>query len=173
MVKAEGFRGMIFKIAAAAVLAIIAAVLFYMNKNLMLENKKMIKYIKNEAVFKQDLENLRKSEDLFSRYIIRIKKGGKADLEKIKADYFNELLRLIETSNLKVDSYRSEIEEKDGFVIFRYDITIVGDFVRVVGFFSRLRKQSAYVYIDKYVAELHREKMIRMALTVEIPGFEQ
>jgi len=172
MVKGNGFKGMIIKIAAAVVLLVIAAVLFYVNKNLMRENKKMMKYIKNEAAFKQDLANLKKSEDLFSQYIVRIKKGSKADREKIKSDYINELLGLVETGKLKVDSYRSQVEESDGFVIFKYDITIVGDFVQAIGFFSRLRKEAKYIYVDKYAIELHLEKFVRMALTVEIVGVE-
>lgn len=172
MVKGNGFKGMIIKIAAAVVLVVIAAVLFYVNKSLMRENKKMIKYIKNEEAFKQDLDNLRKSEGLFSQYIVRIKKGNKADREKVKSDYINELLQLVETSNLKVDSYRSQIEEKDGFVIFKYNITIVGDFVQAIRFFSRLQKEAKYIYIAKYNIELYLEKSTRMALTVEIVGVE-
>ena len=58
MVKSSGFKGMIIKIAMAVVLLVIAAVLFYVNKSLMRENKKMMKYIKNEEAFKQDLDNL-------------------------------------------------------------------------------------------------------------------
>lgn len=172
MVKTAGFKGMIVKIVVVLALALVAAVLFFMNKNLVRENKKMIKYIKNEGAFKQDLNNLKESEDIFSQYIVRVEKGNNADRERIKSDYINQLLQLIDTNGLKVDSYRSGIEEKDGFVIFRYNVTIVGEFVRAIVFFSRLREQAKYIYVDKYAAELHRETLIRMALTVEIVGVE-
>lgn len=172
MIKDAGIKGLVIKIGAAAAAVIIASVLFYMNKSLVHRNTKMIKYIKNEAAFKQDLENLKKSEALFSRYIAPIKNSDKAELERIKSGYIDELLRFIETSGLKVDSYRSEIENKDGFVIFKYDITIVGEFVKVIQFFSRLQEEAKYIFAAKYIIERHRETLTRMALTVEIVGLE-
>ena len=166
-------KGLLIKIAVVLTLILIAFLLFYSNQNRIKENQKMIKYIKNEAVFKQDLHQLRTSEDQYEKYIINIEKNtAAADLEKIKSGYNDDLLGMIKKNNLQVDSYRSEIEKKEGFVIFRYDITIVGEFIQVLRFFNWLLEQAPYIFVSRYDIRLHINTLIRMGLTVDIIGME-
>ncbi len=166
----KGQQTFILKILLVIVLAAAAVFLVYTNKSLVRENKKMIKFINNEQVFQQNLEALETNKTRFAKYVIDIKSG--TDLEKIKADYINQLLRLVEISGLKVDSYRSGIEKKDGFVVFKYNVTIVGDFVRAIRFFSLMRKEAPHIYVARYDIRLHLEKLTRMGLTLEIVAVE-
>lgn len=182
MVKGIGFRGklhladdlqkgLIIKIALVLVLAIIAVLLFFANRDLVKENWKMIKYIKNQEVFKRDLKHLRTSENQLEKYIVKIgKNAADADLEKIKSGYIDDLLDIIKKSDLQVDSYRSEIEKSEGYVIFKYNITIVGEFIQVLRFFHRLLDQAKHIYVSRYDIRLHIKTKIRLGLTVDIIG---
>jgi hypothetical protein len=166
-------KGLMIKIAVVLVLTLIAFLLFYSNKNRVKENQKMIKYIRGEAVFKQDLQRLTASESLFEQYIVKIEKNADdADLEKIKSGYIDDLLGMIKKTDLQVDSYRSEIEKKEGFVIFRYDITIVGEFIQVLRFFNRLLEDAHHIFVSRYDIRMHINTLIRMGLTVDIIGME-
>ncbi|UCH94037.1 MAG: hypothetical protein JSV88_27740 [Candidatus Aminicenantes bacterium] len=166
-------KGLIIKVAMVLVLSIIAVLLFYTNKDLMKKNQKMIKYIKNEEVFKRELMHLKKSENQFEKYIVKVgKNAANADLEKIKSGYIDELLDMIKKDNLQVDSYRSEIQESDGFAIFKYNITIVGDFIQVLRFLNRLLEQTRHIYVSRYDIRLHISTLVRMGLTVDIIGME-
>ena len=184
MVRGVGFRGKfhlvahlekgtIIKASLMLVLLVIALLLFYANEDLMKENRKMIKYIKNQEVFQRDLEQLRKSEGLLEKYFIKIGKNkSDADLEKIKSGYIDQLLARVKKSDLQVDSYRSEMEKSRGFVIFKYNVTIVGEFVQLLRFFYRLLDQAKHIYVSRYDIRLHLKTKIRMGLAVEIIGME-
>ncbi|MCP5053590.1 MAG: hypothetical protein GY940_40865, partial [bacterium] len=134
------------------------------------ENKKMIKFINNEEVFHKNLEGLQKSEEEFGKYMLKLENG--TDLEKVKADHINQLLNMVKASNLKVDSYRSEIEKKDGFVIFKYNVTIVGRFVQTLPFFARVREEAKHIYVSRYDIQRHEERLVRLGVTLEIVGTE-
>ncbi len=182
MVKGIGFKGklhlagdlqksLIIKIVLVLVLALIALLLFFANKDLLKENRKMIKYIKNQEVFKRDLKHLRTSENQLEKYIVKIGENAvDADLEKIKSGYIDDLLDIIKKNDLQVDSYRSEIEKSEGFVIFKYNITIVGEFIQVLRFFHRLLDQAKYIYVSRYDIRLHVRTKVRLGLTVDIIG---
>lgn len=182
MVKGIGFKGklhlvgdlqkgLIIKISLVLVLAVIAVLLFAANKDLLNENRKMIKYIKNQEVFKQDLKHLRTSENQLEKYLVKIEENASdADLEKIKSGYIDDLLEIIKKNDLQVDSYRSEIEKSEDFVIFKYNITIVGEFIRVLRFFHRLHEQAKYMYVSGYDIRLHIKTDIRLGLTIHIIG---
>ena len=71
-----------------------------------------------------------------------------------------------------MDSYRSEIEKSEEFVIFKFNITIVGEFIQVLRFFHRLREQAKYMYISSYDIRLHIKTDIRLGLTVHIIGVQ-
>lgn len=182
MVKGIGFKGklhlagdlqkgLVIKIVLVLVLAVIAVLLFLTNKDLLKENRKMIKYIKNKEVFKQELKHLRTSENQLEKYLVKIERNASdADLEKIKSGYIDDLLDIIKKNDLQVDSYRSEIEKSEGFVIFKYNITIVGEFIQVLRFFYRLLDQAKYIYVSRYDIRLHIKTKIRLGLTVDIIG---
>lgn len=184
MVKGIGFRGKyhllgqlqkgpMIKLMLVLVLVVIALLLSQANKDLMKENRKMIKYIKNQEVFHRDLKLMRKSESLLEKYIVKIGKNtADADLEKIKSGYIDDLLDTIKKNDLEVDSYRSEVQKSEGFVIFKYDITIVGDFIQVIRFFYRLLDQFKHIYVSRYDIRLHIRAKVRLGLTVEILGVE-
>jgi hypothetical protein len=164
-------KGLIIRISLVLVLAVIAVLLFASNKDLLNENRKMIKYIKNQEVFKQDLKHLRTSENQLEEHLVKIgKNASDADLEKIKSGYIDDLLEIIKENDLQVDSYRSEIEKSEDFVIFKYNITIVGEFIRVLRFFYRLLEQAKYMYVAGYDIRLHIKTDIRLGLTVHIIG---
>jgi len=164
-------KGLVIRTALVLVLAVIAVLLFVANKDLLKDNRKMIKYIKNQEVFKRDLKHLRTSENLLEKYIVKIdKNAADADLEKIKSGYIDDLLDIIKKADLQVDSYRSEIEKSEEFVIFKYNITIVGEFIRVLRFFYRLQEQAKYMYVSRYDIRLHVRTKVRLGLTVDIIG---
>jgi hypothetical protein len=166
-------KGLVIKIAVVLVLALAAFLLFYTNQHRVKENQKMLKYIKNEAAFKQELAQLRANESQFEKYIVKLdNKTADADLEKIKSGYIDDLLGMIKKDNLQVDSYRSEIEKKEGLVIFKYDITIVGEFIQALYFFNRLLEQHHHIFVSRYDIRLHINTLIRMGLTVDIIGME-
>jgi hypothetical protein len=182
MVKGIGFKGklhlagdlqkgLIIKIVLVLVLAVIAVLLFAANKDLLKENRKMIKYIKNQEAYQRDLKLLRTSENQLEKYFVKIGENATdADLEKIKSGYIDNLLDIIKKNDLQVDSYRSEIEKSEDFVIFKYNITIVGEFIRVIRFFHRLLDQAKYMYVYSYDIRLHIKTDIRLGLTVHIIG---
>jgi len=166
-------RGLIIKVILVLCLAVIAVLLFYLNKDLMKNNKKMIKYIKNEDIFKRDLHRLKKYEGQLAEYITKIDKDASAsDLEKIKSGYIDELLDVIKADDLQVDSYRSEIEKSDGFVIFKYNITIVGEFLQLLRFFNHLLERWKHIFVSGYDIRLHVKSKIRIGLTVNVIGRE-
>lgn len=155
------------------VLTVAAFGFYYIDKNLVKENQKMIKYIKNEEVFKRNLDILKENENLFRKYIIALEpRAADAELEKIKSGYIDDLLNIIRKQEIQVDSYRSEIEKKDGFVIFKYDITIIGDFVRVLRFFNRLMDGYKHIYVTRYDIRMNVNTLVRLGMTVEIMGME-
>jgi hypothetical protein len=166
----RGQKQFIIKIVLVVLLIVTAIILAYSNGQLLQDNKKMIKFINNEEVFKQNLKGLQESEAGIAKNILIIPKD--ADLEKIKGEYINRLMQMVQRSDLKVDSYRSEIEKKDGFVVFKYNVTIVGDFVQALHFFSLLGNEATNAYVSRYDFQLHQEKMIRLGLTVEVLGAE-
>jgi hypothetical protein len=182
VVKGMGFKGklhlagdlqksLIIKIVLVLVLAVIAVLLFAANKGLLKENRKMIKYIKNQEAYQRDLKLLRTSENQLEKYSVKIGENATdADLEKIKSGYIDDLLDIIKKNDLQVDSYRSEIEKSEDFVIFKYNITIVGEFIQVIRFFHRLLDQAKYMYVSSYDIRLHIKTDIRLGLTVHIIG---
>lgn len=182
MVKGIGFKGklhlagdlqkgLVIKIVLVLVLAVIAVLLFAANKDLLKENRKMIKYIKNQEVYQQDLKQLRTSENQLEKYVVQIgENAADADLEKTKSGYIDDLLDIIKKNDLQVDSYRSEIEKSEDFVIFKYNITIVGEFIQVLRFFHHLLDQAKYMYVSSYDIRLHIKTDIRLGLTVHIIG---
>jgi hypothetical protein len=161
-------RPILVKIVLVLVLAAAAAVLFLADKSLVHENKKMLKFIKNEETLRTHFNHLKENEALFAQYIVDL--GKNPDQEKVKSLYITRLMDILKHNNLKVDSYRSEIEEKDGFVIFKYNITIMGKFMDVVRFFHRLPRNAVNIYVQRYEIRLHTEKMVRMGLLVEVVG---
>lgn len=161
-------RPILGKIVLVLVLTVLAIVLFLADKNLVRENKKMLKFIKNEETLRAHFNHLKENEKLFAQYIVDL--GKNPDHEKIKSSYITRLMDTLKQNNLKVDSYRSEIEEKDGFVIFKYNITIMGKFIDVVDFFHRLPRNAVNIYVERYEIRLHSEKMVRMGLLVEVVG---
>lgn len=161
-------RPVLGKILLVLVLAVLAAVLFLSDKTLVRENKKMLKFIKNEETLREHYNHLHKNEAVFAQYIADLDKNP--DQEKVKSTYITLLMNIMEKNNLKVDSYRSEVEEKDGFVIFKYNITIMGKFMDIVQFFNSLQRNALNIFVKQYEIRQHSENMVRMGLMVEVVG---
>jgi hypothetical protein len=154
------------KILVVVLLMVAAFLLVRSNLELMRENRRMIKFIKNSEVFEKNMQSLERSEATFSRLVLRVQEGS--GLEKLKTDHIDKLLNIVKTSELKTDSYNSEIEKKDGFVIFKTNVTIVGDFVAALRFFALLRQQAPHIYVAQYDIRRHLEKQVRLGLMVEV-----
>lgn len=154
------------------VLALILFSLFMWDANgeLMQENQKKYKYIRSEESIRARFDEMVTAKERFAKFTIPI--AGDVDTEKIKSDYITLLLDMVGKNNLKTDSYRSEVEEQDGFVMFKYNITIIGDFFDILKFFNRLPglPKGRYFYIRSYDIKLHQETRVRMGLRVEVPG---
>ncbi len=161
-------KSMLAKLAVTVVLLITAITLFYMNANLAADNKKMIKRINKEAAIKRNYSSLQSCESLFTPLTVKL--GAKPDLEKMKSDYMDYLNQSVQKSNVTVDSFRSEIEEKDGYTLFKYSLSILGDFPDVIRFFFQLNQEAKHIFVERYDIKLHEEKSVRMALRVEIVG---
>jgi len=160
---------LITKGAIALLLAILAFIFFQINQDLVKANRKMLKYIKNEDAFKQNLLFLRKNVSQFAPYIVSISGKGAQDLEKEKSLYMNQLLDLAKGNELKVDSYNTEIDDKEGtFVTFRYQISLIGDFVRIIQFFSQIQKETRHIYIRSYEIRKHVRDNVRLGMTAEV-----
>ncbi len=175
--KLDAVQGrLLLKVALAALILFFAVQLFYTNQDLAAQNKKMAKYIDNEAAFRRNQKALQKSEALFSRYMVKVDLPTGSDeeransLEKVKSQYIDQLLQLVKSSNLRVDSYRSEVESKEDFVLFKYNVTLLGDFVEIIGFFNRMGTESPFVLVKEYNMKMHLGKQVRMALRVEVVG---
>ncbi len=157
--------------AVAIVLAAVSIFFYIANMDLVQKNKKMLKYIKNEAVYQQDLSNLKAAESLFTAYIIPLE--AKPDLEKIKDAHIDTLLRLVGQNRLQLDAYRPEVEPaQDGTTIFRYHLTMSGDFVDVLRFFYALQAESKYMVIPKYDIKFNADRSVQVGVTVEIIGIQ-
>lgn len=161
----------IVKIVLVVLLVVMAVGFVLANRHLLTQNKKMMRYIANQEVFRQAQKSLEESENRFANATIPITSG--TDVETLKNEKVNQLLNVISMNQLTVESYRSEIEKKDGFVIFKIDITLTGDFVQVLRFFSLLRGEAPFAYVTQYNIQLHMEKFVRMGLMLEIVGLEQ
>ncbi len=161
-------KKLILKLIAIFLMVFAIFLLFSTNKSLVSENKKMVKLIRNEKNLRNQFEKIKQNEELFCKYILAIHKD--TDLEKIKSNYINYLLELMKEKKLKVDSYRSEIKEEGNFKIFKYNISVYGNFIDVIGFFYRLREKYKYIYVKDYVIKLSGDKFVRMDLKLEIVG---
>lgn len=168
---------------------LLGAALFFMfqtNREQITKNHKMIKHIRNETRFKQNLAHLAINKTTLAKYVADISKKNKndTDLEKLKSDYMNDLLQLVKSSDLKVDSYNSMILKSgeadnethldipQGCVLFRYDISVVGDFIQVLRFFSLLHENTRVFRVRGYDIRQHMGKFVRLILNAEIIGVE-
>lgn len=161
--------GPLFSKTVVSLLLLAAAILLvHNNLELIRENRRMVKFIKNKNVFQANLTALQKNEATFNKLVLTLDK--KADLEKLKADHINRLLDIVKSAGMKMDSYNSEIQEKDGWVIFRHNVTLVGDFVNALYFFAQLREHIPYVYVARYDIRRYQDDQIRLGLIVEVLG---
>jgi hypothetical protein len=158
----------VVKAALAVALVAISVFLLLTGQDLMRENKKMLKLIKNEEKLRRNFVKLQESEAVFAQYYIPL--DSKSDPEKIKADTIAGIMKIIETNNLKVDSYRSEVEEAGEFTLFKYNITIVGGYPDAARFFSLLARDARNIYVAGYTIKLHIETSVRLGLLVELVG---
>lgn len=161
-------RVIVVKAALAVVLAAVSVFLLLTGQDLIRENKKMLKLIRNEEKLQRNFSKLQQSETVFAKYYIPL--DSKSDPEKIKADTIAEIMKIIESNNLKVDSYRSEVEETGEFTLFKYNITIVGGYPDVVRFFSLLAQDARNIFVAGYTIKLHAETSVRVGLQVELLG---
>lgn len=161
-------RAILVKAALAVLLAVVSVFLLLTEQGLVRENKKMLKLIKNEEKLRRNFSKLQESEAIFAQYYVPL--DSQSDLEKIKADTIAGLMKIIEANNLKVDSYRSEVEEAGEFTLFKYNLTIVGVYPDVVRFFSLLAQDAGNIYVTGYTIKLHIETSVRMGLQVELLG---
>lgn len=132
------------------------------------QNRKMMKLNRNEANLVQQNQLLKNSAKTFSRSILPLEPG--ADLEKIKTRYINDVMTVLKQFNLKVDSYRSEVVEEDGFQLFKYNVSVLGDFIDVIRFFNTTGQRMPFLFVRNYNIKLHGEKFVRMDLKFDIVG---
>ncbi|MCU0287653.1 MAG: hypothetical protein MUF15_14830 [Acidobacteria bacterium] len=170
MIRKFAFIPRVIVVKAVLVLVLIAVSVFLLfnTQDLVRENKKMLKLIKNEDKLRHNFSKLQESETIFTQYYITL--DSQSDPEKIKADTTAELMTIIEANNLKVDSYRSEVEEDGEFTLFKFNLTIVGGYPDVVRFFSALVQEAKNTYITGYTMKLYNETSIRVGLQVELLG---
>jgi Tfp pilus assembly protein PilO len=161
-------RGIVVKAVLAVVLVVISVILLLTDQDLVRENKKMLKLIKNEEKLRRNFSKLQQSETIFAQYYIPL--DSKSDPEKIKADSIASIMKIIEASNLKVDSYRSEVEEAGEFTLFKYNITIVGKYPDAARFFSSLARDARNINVAAYTIQYHIETSVRVGLQVELVG---
>ena len=132
------------------------------------QNRKMMKLNRNEANLQQQNKTLKNSAARFSRLILPLDAG--ADLEKIKTRYINDVMNILKQFNLKVDSYRSEVAVEDGFQLFKYNVSVLGDFLDVIRFFNTIGQRMPFLFVRNYNIKLHGEKFVRMDLKLDIVG---
>lgn len=156
------------KAVLAVALAAAAVFLLLTGQDLVRENKKMLKLIRNEEKLRRNFNKLRQSEAVFAQYYIPL--DNKSDPEKIKAESIAGIMNIIEDNNLKVDSYRSEVEEAGEFTLFKYNITIVGGYPDVARFFSSLAREARNIFVASYTIQYHIEASVRVGLQVELVG---
>ncbi len=161
-------KPVLLKLGLAVLLVILSLVLYFTNRDLMAENQRMLKFIKNEKRIQAEFDGMIDAEDAFAKFVVPLNETNNRD--KVKADNISLLMKIIEKNKLKVDSYHSEVEESDGFVIFKYNVTIMGNFIDSLQFFHRLPKEAPHIYVTTYDIGLHLETMTRMALRVEVVG---
>lgn len=162
-------RILVVKAGLSLLLAVLSAGLFLAAVDTLAKNRKMLRYLKNEAVYRTHLESLRKSKETFATYVKRLETG--ADNGKIKSEYNTQLLQVITDNKLKIDSYRSEIEEEEGgFIAFKYNVTVEGDFLDVIALFTALRVSLPEMYVDKYDIKVHLEDLVRVGFRAAVIG---
>ncbi|MCP4217357.1 MAG: hypothetical protein GY765_22120 [bacterium] len=165
-------RRLFLKMSAAVLLVLFSVVLFQMNRSLAAGNRKMVKFIKNEKTIQAEFELLQTNQEEFGLRTLKVGDTDDAELEKLKSGYIDDLLRISNESNLTVDSYNSEIQQNDSdsFIVFKYNLTIIADFLDVLRFFHRLNKEAPHILVDKYDIKLHMETSTRMGLEIHIVG---
>lgn len=156
------------KIAVILLLAVGAVVMFLMDLAAIAVNKKMMDITRREASITHRYENIKTEAEQIRALVLPLTPD--ADLEKIKNRYINDVMNVLTQFNLKVDSYRSEVAEADGFQLFKYNVSVLGDFVDVIRFFNVVGKRFPFLYVDNYIIKLHGEKFVRMDLKMEILG---
>lgn len=170
MMRKFDFIPRIIAVKALLAVALIAAAVFllFTGQDLVQENKKMLKLIRNEEKLRRNFSKLQQSETIFTQYYIPL--DSKSDPEKIKAESITGIMNIIEDNNLKVDSYRSEVEEAGEFTLFKYNITIVGGYPDVARFFSSLAQDARNIYVASYTIQYHIEASVRIGMQVELLG---
>ncbi len=161
-------KKIVIKILILFLLLIIYMSMFLLTNKIINKNTKMLKYINSGVKIEQNYSNLKSTEKLFSKYILKI--NNKILLEKTKADYINLILNEIKNNNLENISYQSDLSEKDGFIILKYNVTVIGDFINLINFFSTLKKKNKSIYIKKYDIKLNGDKWIRASIVIEVLG---
>ncbi len=121
-----------------------------------------------EATITNRFENLKAEAEKMRALVLPLQPGD--DLEKIKNRYINDVMNILKQFNLKVDSYRSEVAQEDGFQLFKYNVSVLGDFLDVIRFFNIVGKRFPFLYVDNYIIKLHGEKFVRIDLKLEILG---
>lgn len=170
MMRKFDFIPRIIVVKAVLTIALAAAAVFLLltGQDLVRENKKMLKLIRNEEKLRRYFSKLQQNETVFAQYYILL--DSKSDTEKIKAESIAGIMNIIEDNNLKVDSYRSEVEEAGEFALFKYNITIVGGYPDAARFFSSLAQDAKNIYVASYTIQYHIEASVRVGLQVELLG---
>jgi hypothetical protein len=161
-------RKLLGKIGMILLLIIACAALYLACLGVEGQNRKMMKLNRNEANLLQQNKALKNSAKQFARSIFPLEAG--ADLEKIKTRYINDVMNVLKQFNLKVDSYRSEVAAEDGFQLFKYNVSVLGDFIDVIRFFNTIGRRMPFLFVRNYNIKLHGEKFVRMDLMLDIVG---
>lgn len=151
------------------ILLLIPAIIWLLltNRDLLHKNETMLKYMRNGRVIQARFDALAAVRDSFSGYVA--KPAPKTDPETLKTEHITRLLALISQNGLNTDSYLAETAERDGFLIFRYNIVIIGKFTSLISFYSALTQETPRFYVFSYDTELHQETLTRTGLRVEVP----
>ena len=164
----QNYKKIVIKILFLLFLLFITVALFFFTKAIISKNTKMLKYINSGISFEKHYLNMKKNNLFFSKYIIKV--NDKTKLEKTKSDYINLVLNEIKNNNLENVSYQSDIIEKDGFIFFKYNITVIGDFVDLINFFSKLKQKDKSIYVKKYEIRINGDKWVRVSMEIEVLG---
>ena len=160
--KLTGKIGMILLLVAACVLLYLACL------GVEAQNRKMMRLNRNEANVQEQHKILKQSLQRFAQVVLPLQ--ADTDLEKIKSRYINDVMNILKQFNLKVDSYRSEVAAEDGFQLFKYNVSVLGDFIDVIRFFNSIGRRMPFLYVRNYNIKLHGEKFVRMDLKFDIIG---
>jgi hypothetical protein len=88
----------------------------------------------------------------------------------MKSEQMNAILNLLESNNLKADSYDSRQSRQEGYVVFNHSVIAFGKYVDIMRFLLDIQNRLGYMYVKQYRMNRTGSVLIRLDLSLDVFG---